>query len=67
MVAYDNDKQGNLMAQRTISQLPTAIRKLPKAIDWNSDLMNRFNWSKESRSNEIKRQPQYERDGGLSL
>ncbi|MGK7949772.1 MAG: MobV family relaxase [Xenococcaceae cyanobacterium] len=67
VVAYDNDKQGNLMAQRTISQLPTAIRKLPKAIDWNSDLMNRFNWSKESRSNEIKRQPQYERDGGLSL
>ncbi len=67
VVAYDNDEPGNLMAKRVISQLPNAVRKLPKAIDWNSDLMNRFNWSKESRSNEIKRQPQYERDGGLSL
>ncbi len=69
IVAYDNDEQGNLMAQRVISQLPNSVRKTPKAVDWNSDLVNRFNWSKSSRSNEIKRQPQYEqkRDRGLSL
>ena len=67
VIAYDNDEQGNSMAQRVRSQLPNSVRRTPKAIDWNEDLMNRFNWSKESRSNQIKRQPQLERDGGLSL
>ena len=69
IVAYDNDEPGNLMAQRTLSQLPTAVRKLPKAIDWNSDLVNRFNWSKSSRNNEIQKQSRHEqkRDRGLSL
>ncbi len=69
VVAYDNDEPGHLMAQRTISQLPTAVVKTPKANDWNSELVNRFNWSKLSRSNEIQKQPQHEqkRDRGLSL
>ncbi len=69
VVAYDNDEPGHLMAQRTISQLPNAVRKLPKANDWNSELVNRFNWLKESRSNEIQKQPQHEqkRGRGLSL
>ncbi len=69
VVAYDNDEPGNLMAQRTISQLPLAVRKLPKAIDWNEELLNRFNWSKSPQAKEIKKQPQQERkrDGGLSL
>ena len=67
IVAFDNDEQGNLMAQRVISQLPNAVRSLPKAIDWNEELVNRFNWSKESRVKEIKKQSQHERDEGLSL
>ena len=69
VVAYDNDEPGNLMAQRTLSQLPNSVRKTPKAIDWNEELVNRFNWSKSSRSNEIHKQSQHEqkRDRGLSL
>ena len=69
VVAYDNDEPGNLMAKRTISQLPNAVVKTPKAIDWNEELVNRFNWSKESRSKEIQKQSQHEqkRDRGLSL
>ena len=69
VVAYDNDEPGNLMAQRTLSQLPNSVRRTPKAIDWNEELVNRFNWSSTSRINEIKKQPQLERkrNGGLSL
>ncbi len=69
VIAYDNDQAGKLMAQRVLSQLPNAVRKMPKAIDWNEELVNRFNWLKESRSNDLKRQPQQERkrDTGLSL
>ena len=69
VVAYDNDIAGNLMAQKVLSQLPNAVRKTPKAIDWNEELVNRFNWSNPSRSNEIKKQSQLgqKRDRGLSL
>ncbi|MDJ0744886.1 MAG: toprim domain-containing protein [Xenococcaceae cyanobacterium MO_167.B27] len=48
VVAYDNDIAGKLMAQRVLSQLPNAVRKLPKAIDWNEELVNRFNWGRTS-------------------
>ena len=69
VVAYDNDQAGNLMAQKVLSQLPNAVCKIPKAIDWNSELVNQFNWSKESQSKEIIRQPQQsqKRSPGLSL
>ena len=67
IVAYDNDQAGNLMAQKVISQLPNTVRKTPKAIDWNEDLVNRFNWLKSSRVKEIKKQSQHERERGLSL
>ncbi len=69
VIAYDNDQSGNLMAQKVLSQLPNGVRKTPKAIDWNEELVNRFNWLKESRSQEIKRQYQHEqkRGRGLSL
>ena len=69
VVAYDNDEPGNLMAQRVISQLPNSLRRTPKAIDWNEELVNRFNWSNTNRVKEIQRQPQHEqkRDRGLSL
>jgi hypothetical protein len=67
--SYDNDEPGNLMAQKVRSQLPNSVRKLPKAIDWNEELLNTFDWSSTSRINEIKKPPQREpsRDGGLSL
>ncbi len=58
VVAYDKDQPGNLMAQKILSQFPNSIRKTPKAIDWNSDLVNKFNWLNQSRSKEIERQPQ---------
>ncbi len=66
VVAYDNDQAGELMAQRVSSQFPNAVQKSPKAIDWNEDLVNHFNWSKENRSKEIKQQSQ-KRSRGLSL
>ncbi|MGK7950030.1 MAG: MobV family relaxase [Xenococcaceae cyanobacterium] len=69
VVAYDNDEAGNLMAQRTLSQLSNGVRKLPKAIDWNEDIVNQFNWLNQSRSNEIQKQSRREQkqDRGLSL
>lgn len=69
VIAYDNDQAGKLMAQRVLSQFPNSVRKIPKAIDWNEELMNQFNWVKENRSKEIERQPQPEqkRHRGLSL
>ena len=37
--------------------------------DWNEELVNKFNWLKSNRSNEIKQQPQQsqKRARGLSL
>ncbi len=69
VIAYDNDQAGKLMAPRVLSQFPNAVRKLPKTIDWNEDLVNQFNWSQESRSKSIKRQlqPEQKRHRGLSL
>ncbi|AFZ33600.1 plasmid recombination protein (plasmid) [Gloeocapsa sp. PCC 7428] len=43
IVAYDNDQPGNLMALRVMEQLPNAVRKNPKAKDWNEELKNMFN------------------------
>ncbi|MGK7896000.1 MAG: MobV family relaxase [Xenococcus sp. (in: cyanobacteria)] len=69
VIAYDNDASGNLMAQKVLSQFPNSVRKLPKANDWNEELVNRFNWLNERRSQEVKKQPQHQqkRDRGLSL
>ena len=66
-IAYDNDPSGNLMAQRVSSQLPNAVRKSPKTIDWNQDLVNTFDWTSQNRSNEIEQQIQHERDTGIGL
>lgn len=67
VVAYDNDKPGIEMAQRVKSQLPNAVLITPSSVDWNQELVNMFDWSKQSQS--INRQPQrgHERDTGLSL
>ncbi len=43
IVAYDNDSPGNLMALHVMEQLPLAVRKIPKAKDWNEELKNTFN------------------------
>lgn len=69
VVAYDNDEPGQLMSLKVMSQLKDAVRKLPKAVDWNGELVNRFNWLKESQSQEMERQSQQSRkqDRGLSL
>ena len=69
VVAYDNDEPGQLMSKKVMAQLPDAVSKTPKAVDWNEELVNQFNWLKESRSREIKQEPQQkqEQDGGLSL
>ena len=69
LIAYDNDEPGNLMAQKVNSQLSNSVRKTPKGIDWNEELIKTFDWLNSSRTGEIKKQPQQEqkRDGGLSL
>ena len=68
VIAYDNDLAGNLMAQRVKSQLSNSVRVSPKAVDWNEDLVNMFDWSSKSQNNEIKKYPQHgqERDRGWS-
>jgi 5S rRNA maturation endonuclease (ribonuclease M5) len=68
VIAFDRDRSGQEMAQRVKAQLPNAVCKTPKAIDWNQDLVKTFDWSNQKRSNEINRQHQrgVERGGGLS-
>ncbi|NJO98150.1 MAG: toprim domain-containing protein [Pleurocapsa sp. CRU_1_2] len=65
----DRDRAGQEMAAKIQIQLPDAVRKEPKAIDWNQDLVNTFDWANKNRSQEIKQQQQrgIERDTGLSL
>jgi Toprim-like/Protein of unknown function (DUF3991) len=65
VVAYDNDSPGNLMAQRVMEQLPNAVRRLPKAIDWNEELKNMFNLSQQQHKQPPERQLKPVR--GLSL
>lgn len=69
IVAYDNDESGNLMAEKVMSQLPNSVRSLPKAKDWNEELLNMFNWESRKGINQIEMQSQLERkqDGELSL
>ena len=55
VIAFDRDRAGQEMAQRVQSQLPNAVRKIPKAIDWNIDLVNSLDWIGKNRSNEIDR------------
>jgi len=55
IVAYDNDPDGNLMAQRVMEQLPNSVRRLPKAKDWNEELKNIF---KLELQRESQQQPQ---------
>lgn len=62
IVAYDNDSPGNLMAQRVMEQLTNAVRKSPKAIDWNEELKNMFNSTQQQQP----RSPEQKRNQGLS-
>ena len=61
VIAFDRDRAGQEMTERVQSQLPKAMRKIPKAIDWNQDLVNSLDWFGKNRSNEI------DRGRGLSL
>ena len=45
VIAYDNDEAGVAMAETLKEKLPKAKLKLPKAKDWNEDLIDTFNWS----------------------
>ena len=65
-IAFDRDRAGREMTERIKEQLPKAIVKTPKAIDWNQDLVNSLDWFALNQSNEIKQQRGLERGGGLS-
>jgi 5S rRNA maturation endonuclease (ribonuclease M5) len=67
VIAFDRDCSGQSMAERIKTQLPNAVSKTPKAIDWNQDLVNTFDWANQKRSHEIKQQIQHERDTGRGL
>ena len=67
VIALDRDRAGTAMAERIKAQLPKAVSKTPKAIDWNKDLVNTFDWSSKNQSNEIKHQHERENGRGLSL
>ncbi|MEL7419597.1 MAG: MobV family relaxase [Cyanobacteria bacterium J06555_3] len=62
VIAFDRDLAGAEMAQRIKTQLPQAVVKSPKTVDWNQDLINSFDWSSQKQSKEIDRDR-----GGLSL
>ena len=66
VVAYDNDEAGAAMAEALKEKLKDAKRKLPKAKDWNEDLINTFNWSGKK---QISKAERYEgvSKGGFSL
>lgn len=47
-IAFDNDAAGEEMAEKIKSELPEAVRKTPKSVDWNQDLVNAFDWGKNN-------------------
>ena len=63
IVAYDNDQPGGLMAQRVMEQLPSAVRRLPKAIDWNEEIQNMFNLEPQQQ----QQKPECKQSRGYSL
>lgn len=60
-IAFDNDAAGEEMVEKIKSELPEAVRKTPKSVDWNQDLVNTFDWA-SSESINIKT-----RKDGMSL
>ncbi|NJK58556.1 MAG: DUF3991 domain-containing protein [Pleurocapsa sp. SU_5_0] len=67
VIALDRDRAGQEMTERIKTQLPNAVSKTPKAIDWNQDLVNTFDWANQKRSHEIKHQHERDIGRGLSL
>jgi 5S rRNA maturation endonuclease (ribonuclease M5) len=69
VIAFDRDRSGQSIAERIKTQLPNAVSKTPKAIDWNQDLVNTFDWANQNqnRSHEINRQPRHKPDTGRGL
>ncbi|MGV2831961.1 toprim domain-containing protein [Myxosarcina sp. GI1(2024)] len=60
-LAFDNDDGGEAMATRVSNKLPKAVRKTPKSIDWNQDLVNSFDWSKTNQNIQPGREPRLRR------
>jgi 5S rRNA maturation endonuclease (ribonuclease M5) len=67
VLALDRDRSGQSMTERIKTQLPNAVSKTPKAIDWNQDLVNTFDWANQNGSHEIKHQHERDIGRGLSL
>ena len=67
IVALDFDRDGNLMAQRVITQLPNSVLRLPKATDWNEELLNAFNLEVTRRQSQQSQQqsPSQQRGHGI--
>ncbi len=66
IVAYDNDHDGNLMAQRVMEQLPNSVRRLSRATDWNEELKNNFNLNLEQQQ-QRQQSPERKHSRGFSL
>ncbi|MCC0178523.1 plasmid recombination protein [Waterburya agarophytonicola K14] len=62
VIAFDRDRSGREMAERVIEQLPDAVVKSPKAVDWNEELVNTFDWSNPNREKATKQQPQHKQN-----
>ena len=71
IVAYDNERDGNLMAQRVMEQLSDqSVRRIPKAKDWNDELKNTFKLEKIRRQSELhqpQQKPSQQQSHGPSL
>jgi regulator of replication initiation timing len=48
IVAYDNDKAGEEMAQSVMEQLPNSVRLSPGAKDWNEQLKKSLNFERHN-------------------
>lgn len=67
IIAYDNDQDGNLMAQRVMEQLPNSVRRIPLTNDWNSELKNTFNLELMRRQNSTSQQQKPSRNHGRGM
>jgi hypothetical protein len=64
IVAYDNDSVGLEMAQAVMSQLPNSVHQLPRAKDWNEELINYFDFEQQQRQRQ--QPPKQQQHRGLS-
>ncbi len=67
IIAYDNDSDGDLMAQKVMRQLPNSVRRSPGAKDWNEELKNTFNLELHRQSKLKQQQHKSEQNQGEGL